>query len=58
MKVQQYIYFVSSLLKKANTNTDTATMQVLEHNVVQVLVNFCWLILITGIGNNTQKQKG
>ena len=30
MKVQ-YINFVSSSLKKANTNTDTATMQVFVH---------------------------
>ena len=27
MKVQQYVNVVSSLLKKANTNTDTATMR-------------------------------
>ena len=31
MKVQQYINFVSSSPKKANTNTDTATMQVFVH---------------------------
>lgn len=28
MKVQQYINFVLSSLKKADTNTDTANMQV------------------------------
>ena len=48
MKVQQYINFVSSSLKKANTNTDTAT----------IYASVCWLILITTIGNSTQKQKG
>ena len=31
MKVQQYINFVPSSLKKANTNTDTATMQLFVH---------------------------
>ena len=31
MKVQQYINFVPSSPKKANTNTDTATMQVFVH---------------------------
>lgn len=30
MKVQQYINFVSSSLKTANTNTDTATLQLFD----------------------------